>query len=234
MSSIQQHFRLAWVIFINLMPILWLLYGDWKVDSLIQLYWLENVIIGGYLLLKILSISTNSVAAFSKNFFSALFFLMHFGGFCAIHGMLIYTFFDHSNIADQITDNLHNQLGPFIIIEMLYRVLIHTWLSFPTGFHWTAYGLIISHGINFLQNHIMNGNYKKTKANKLAKEPYRHIVIMHVAVIACAIPISILNSPTLLLIALIVGKTYLDVHLLLKERKTIPVKGINEAVTKNT
>ncbi|MGI1678051.1 MAG: hypothetical protein K6L75_04920 [Cellvibrionaceae bacterium] len=228
MSNIQQPLRLAWVITVNLMPLAWLLYGDWEVDSLIQLYWLENVVIGGYLILKILSISSNGFSFFSKNLFSALFFLVHFGGFCAIHGLLIFTFFDDSNIADQITDSLHTELGPFIILEMLYRVIMHTWSTLPTGFHWSVYALIISYGIEFIQNHIANNNYKITKANKLAKKPYRHIIIMHVAIIGCAIPISALNSPVILLIALVIGKTWLDVYLIRKEQKLVTNKELDQ------
>ncbi len=221
MSIIQQNFRFTWIVIINLMPLFWLYSGDWKVDSLIQLYWMENVIIGGYLILKILLIPSNGFSYFPKNIFPALFFLIHFGGFCAIHGLFIYAFFDNPNVADKITDNLHNELGPFIILEMLYRVIVHTWSTFPAGFHWTVYGLIISHGIGLFQSYISNDNFKITKANKLAKEPYRHVIIMHVAIIICAIPISFLDSPTPLLIALIIGKTWLDIYLFNNERNQV-------------
>lgn len=217
MSNFQLTLRLVWIIAINLMPIVWLIKGDVKVDTLIQLYWLENVIIGAFLILKILCLPVDSGKSLFKNLFSSAFFSIHFGGFCAIHGMLLYSFFGDGSGADHISDSLHNELGPLVILEMLYRATIYTWQTFSAGFHWTVYGLIISHAIEFIQNHLANGKYKHTNANKLAKEPYRHVIIMHVALIACAIPINALGSPLLLLIALIVGKTGLDIYLVRKE-----------------
>jgi hypothetical protein len=49
----------------------------------VVLYWSENLIIGFYNLLKML------VVGGLRAIFPALFFLLHYGGFCAVHGLFI-------------------------------------------------------------------------------------------------------------------------------------------------
>ena len=67
----------------NLVPVFGVLYLDWDVSSIIVLYWAENLIIGGFTLLKML------VAGKTGALFRMLFFCVHYGGFCAIHGIFV-------------------------------------------------------------------------------------------------------------------------------------------------
>ena len=67
----------------NLVPVFGVLYLDWDVSSIIVLYWAENLVIGGFTLLKML------VAGKAGALFRMLFFCVHYGGFCAIHGIFV-------------------------------------------------------------------------------------------------------------------------------------------------
>ena len=59
------------------------LYLGWNVGSILVLYWVENLIVGGYTLLKILV--TGGTGELSR----LLFFCIHYGFFCTIHGLAI-------------------------------------------------------------------------------------------------------------------------------------------------
>ena len=58
----------------NLIPLFGVLYLDWDVGSIVVLYWAENLIIGGYTVLKMLV--TGKLGALPL----ILFFCRHYGG----------------------------------------------------------------------------------------------------------------------------------------------------------
>jgi hypothetical protein len=63
------------------------IFWGWDLGAVMLLYWTERAIIGFFNVCKIIVVS-KWIA-----FVSAPFFLAHFGGFMAVHFMLLYTFF---------------------------------------------------------------------------------------------------------------------------------------------
>ena len=78
---------------------------------------------------------------------------------------------------------------------------------------WALIGLAISHGISFVENYILGGEYKSGSLKKLMSKPYQRIVIMHIAILAGGFFVLKLNSPLPLLIVLILLKTFFDLYL---------------------
>ena len=73
------------------------LYGvavlDWEVFPLVLLFWLENVIIGCFNVFKMLLIGPYDAVRWIGKMFMAAFFVVHYGGFAAIHGMFVVLLF---------------------------------------------------------------------------------------------------------------------------------------------
>src|SRR5947207_8973953 len=71
----------------NLVPLGGVLFFGWDLASVIILYWAESAVIGFYTALKI------AVVGKFAALFAVPFFVGHFGGFMALHFLLIYNFF---------------------------------------------------------------------------------------------------------------------------------------------
>src|SRR5690606_24260236 len=82
-AAIRRTLALAALVAANLLPLVGVLLWGWDVGALVVLYWSENLIIGAYTLIKML------VASPLGGLFSGLFFLIHYGGFCAVHGAFV-------------------------------------------------------------------------------------------------------------------------------------------------
>jgi len=65
----------------NLVPLAGVLFWDWDVGSIVMLYWSENVILGVYILVKMIA------RAPIGGWFAGVFFSVHCGGFCGVHGV---------------------------------------------------------------------------------------------------------------------------------------------------
>jgi hypothetical protein len=78
---------------------------------------------------------------------------------------------------------------------------------------WAVLGLFISHGIYFVENYLLGGEYKKKDLQKLMHQPYRRIIVMHLAILTAGFLVMKLDSPLPLMIILIVLKIFFDLRL---------------------
>ena len=69
----RDRIALALLVAVNLIPIAGVLWLDWDLASIIILYWLENLVIGFYTLLKMLHLQGLA------GLFPAAFFCLHYG-----------------------------------------------------------------------------------------------------------------------------------------------------------
>jgi Family of unknown function (DUF6498) len=188
----------------NLLPVLGVLYLGWDVGSIVVLYWAENLIIGGYTILKIL------VAGRSRALFPALFFCVHYGGFCAIHGMFVLQLTGYAD-----TMHLQQTTWPFPLqlIEQFIGLSRQILEAAPREFARACLALVISHGASFLLLYIGRQEYRNATANELMSAPYKRIAILHIAVIAGGFLVQKLGSPIGLLLALVALKIVMDLGL---------------------
>jgi len=76
----------------NLIPVAGVLWWGWRVQSLMILFWMENVMVGLYTALRIaMSRESGSVGG-------AFLFLLHYGLFTAGHGLFVFTFFGRAHL----------------------------------------------------------------------------------------------------------------------------------------
>ena len=78
------------------MPLVGVVAFHWTVFSVILLYWFENVVIGAFNVLKMAFANPRSLASDALKLFLIPFFIVHYGIFAFVHGMIILALFGHA------------------------------------------------------------------------------------------------------------------------------------------
>lgn len=206
----------AWMLVaVNSLPILGGLFLNWDIRSILIIYWAENLVIGFYNILKMALAKSGPNA---QKAFLIPFFTVHFGGFCAVHGVFIMVFVSATG-SESFGSGLSPLSGPFdwpgplAFPAMLLNVIAQVVGTYGLSVVIPVLGLIVSHGISFWQNYILKGEYLKSDPAMQMFRPYGRVMITHVAIIFAAVPIFLLGSPMPLLILLVIMKTVLDLIL---------------------
>jgi hypothetical protein len=174
----------------NIIPLVGVVLFGWSAGELVFLYWAENVIVGFWNLMRMLTARDNDSVGCGGRAFISIFFCVHFGGFCAGHGFFVW-----------------------MIIGMAGGDALECgweWLLLPLA------GLFVSHGISFARDFIIGGERLRVKIGNLMIRPYSRIVMLHVGIIAGAMPVMLLGSPLPLLVLLIAFKVGIDIKLHVK------------------
>lgn len=184
----------------NAVPLVCVVLFHWEVLPLMLLFWSENVVIGLFNVLKILTCSVHGAADILGKFFFAAFFTVHYGMFTLVHGVFVVGLFGrnaaHSGAgADQILPAISEN-------HLLLPIL----------------GLAISHGVSYTTNYLRGGEYRRTSPPQLMYQPYLRVIILHVTILGGGILILTFKSPTAGLAALVVLKTIVDLAAHLRER----------------
>ena len=222
---------LAALIIANTIPVFGVLFYQWDAGLVILLYWSENLVVGFYNLLKMAlvrpaNIIGNSFAADAiygmGKVFMIFFFMLHYGGFTAIHGIFIMEFF---HIGDSV-DNDITRGWPLHLafLGILVSVLERLFANFPPGMFWPLIGLCISHGISFVFHYLLGKEYQRTTVRKLMGAPYARIIIMHVVVIVGGFLIMVLKLPAMMVLLLIALKIGTDITMHIRSHKKLIVE----------
>jgi hypothetical protein len=192
----------------NAIPLLGVLFLGWDVAALVILYWSENLVIGAWNLARM------AVVGGLRALPAGLFFTIHYGGFCAVHGLFIQTLLlDDEPALDM------NWPFFFVFLELLVDVCSDLFRSAPSAWVLAFVGLVISHGYSFFGNFLAKGEYRQATLRGLMAAPYKRIVILHVAIIVGGFGVASLGQPLVLLIALVALKTWLDLSLHRREHR---------------
>ena len=184
----------------NLLPLVGVLLWDWDVGAILLFYWAENLIIGVFNVVKLLSLGIGSI-------FFALFFAVHYGGFCAGHGFFLASMFELAPL--EALGNLGTS-GGFETIGRFSALVPNFWL-------WGLAALVVSHGLSVLVNWFGRNERAQTTSSQLMTAPYQRIVILHVVIIFGGIAVEFLGSPIALLLVLVIVKIVIDLRAHLKE-----------------
>jgi hypothetical protein len=204
------------LLIVNAIPVWGVLFLGWDAFYIVLLYWTENLIIGFYNVLKMAFAAVPYPAAHLGKLFLIPFFIIHYGGFTAIHGFFVMALF-------------HKGQGPpmggmnwpcfLVFIQMLFNVVKYMYSVIPQQVKFVVLALFVSHGISFVQNYLLNGEYATAKPDKLMGSPYGRVFVMHIAIIAGGFLTMAAGSPALLLVVLVALKIILDVNLHNREHK---------------
>ncbi|HAT03594.1 MAG TPA: hypothetical protein DCS29_02330 [Candidatus Magasanikbacteria bacterium] len=195
--STRDKISVSFLVASNIVPLIGVLFWDWNVGSILLMYWFENIVIGVYNAVKMAMSPLGKeepqyVTDTTLKWSLIGFFVLHYGGFCAGHGVFVYLLYKIS----------YGEIGtwPFIV---------------------AALSLFASHGISFFQNFIEKKEYTHTTVQQLMFEPYKRIVLIHVVILIGGGATFILGEPLFALIVLILLKIGLDIKMHQKEHKKL-------------
>jgi len=204
----------------NLTPLAGVAWLNWDATVIVLLYWTENVILGAFIILKMILLPAERPLHHLSKIFAIPFFGIHFGGFCAVHGLFLMLFLRLGGTGEPLFRGAPWP-GPLVFLQLLVSVIAGLWRDHPAGMEWPVLALTISHGISFVQNYILRKEYARETMKELMSRPYKRIALLHVAILAGAVPVMILGSPVPLLIILVMAKIILDLRLHLRTHRKI-------------
>lgn len=189
----------------NLIPLAGVLLWDWEVFAILVLYWLENVIIGMFYILRILSVRSGSrrkPLTPGSRLFLAVFFTAHYGMFSFAHGTLVFSLFGEA------VGDASYELADILSVISVYQL------------GWGILALVVSHGFSFISNYLIGGEGRNLDPLKLMKQPYQRVVVLHLTILLSGFVVTALGEPVVGLVILIAIKVAVDVKAHVKEHDT--------------
>lgn len=189
-AYLQRSTRTALILIaVNLLPLLLVSIGQWDLQQVMLLYWLENGVIGIYNVIKIISAQREPLPA---RLFSAVFFSVHYGMFFVVHGLFLMTMLK-------------------LPVEM--SNVMSLWTALPSGISPMLLVLLLSHGYSTVWHYFLEGEYQTVNAKKLFMRPYGRVVVLHITILGAGFAAQAMHEPRVLLVGLILLKTAIDVVL---------------------
>ena len=201
-----------------------MLFLHWDVGAIVVLYWTENLVVGLYTLLKMWVTGGTSAIGIM------LFFCVHYGGFCAIHGVFV---LELTRFAGEISSELPvaSWPGPLVLIQKVIYFGQQILDAAPPEFSWAIIALLLSHGASFMLLFVGQHEYRHTTVDALMKAPYKRIAVLHIAIIAGGFLVVELGQPLGLLLALVALKIGMDI--MLHNRSHRASSGTGDAAVEN-
>jgi len=190
---------------VNLFPIFGVLYWGWEIFPIMLLYWSENVIVGFYNVLRLATCRPEEKYSWLGKIFFIPFFIVHYGGFTAGHGVFVAAIF---------SQNATGYSGGFSPLEIL-RFIVENKLFLAIA------ALFVSHGYSFVANYLGKGEYEKADVQTLMMQPYRRVIVLHITIIIGGFLMMALNSPFIGLLFFILFKTFMDFGAHVKEHRKV-------------
>ena len=202
----------------NAVPLAGVLFLGWDAFVIVLFYWAENLAVGFYNVLKMAFAKVGHPIEHLGKLFMIPFFIVHYGGFTAIHGFFILAIFSKGEQGPPI---ISGKSWPcvFVFVQLLINVIGHIITIIPPTVRLGILSLFASHGVSFVYNYFIKGEYAHAKLNKLMSQPYSRIFVMHITILGGGFGLMILGSPLALLLVLVVLKTVIDVKMHLLEHK---------------
>jgi hypothetical protein len=227
----RTHLSLIVLIVANVLPIVGVVHWGWNVFEIVVLYWFENLVLGVINVLKMLtccpepeekdasgqplpdylqSSNGSALVHHGSKLFLIPFFTLHYGGFCAGHGVFVFAMLGPKTPAGGDAD-------PF-------KKMADWFSSFPeSDIKWFALAIMASHLFSFFHNYIGKGEFRKTTPPELMHAPYGRIVVLHLAIIFGGFVVQAMGSSVGMLTLLIIGKIIIDAKLHLRAHKKLEV-----------
>lgn len=198
------------LVLVNLLPLAGVFLFGWDVAALMILYWSKNLVIGFYTLLKLV------VRAPLAGWFAGMFFLIHYGGFCGVHGLFIMSLLVDPDFKMFPGDPWPLWLVfPQILFHVSGQVLSHAPPEWMAAFA----ALFASHGVSFFFNFLRGPERETLRLGAIMNAPYGRIAILHIAILLGGFGVAALGQPASMLVALVLIKLAMDIALHLREHR---------------
>lgn len=185
----------------NLVPLGGVAFFGWDVFVVVFLFWLENVVVGLFTLLRMLWVERGAEQVPLAKFFAMPFFVVHYGMFTAIHGLFVLVLFGGSGVRG----------ADFPTVDSVVQLVAeyHLWLA--------VLAVFASHGYSFLTNYVAGQEYRRVTLQDLMRQPYGRVVVLHLTILFGGFLAMALQQPAVGAFLLVVLKVGLDVRAHLRE-----------------
>ena len=204
MQDITSDPRTLWTVASNIIPVIGVIAFGWQALPLLVFYWLENVLIG------VLNVFKIAVSGLTKpmpqplfGLFLAAFFTVHYGMFCFVHGIFVFTIF---TLGDLINAGVEPTGESFDLFDRVRAAL-------GTDLIWSVALLVLVRLGEFAFFWIGGRAWQATEPRLQMMEPYGRIIVLHVTLFICTIPVIALGQPMLAVLVLALLKTGLELGL---------------------
>jgi len=188
----------------NLFPLYGVLFQGWQVFPIVLLFWLENVVVGAFFILRLVSALPQKDSGLTKvehrmgwvvKLFLVPFFAFHYGMFTMVHGVFVFALFGREM----------GQFGGFPSPALVFSAIARYSLVPAVA------ALTLSHAFSYAWNYLGKREYRGVDMGALMFAPYGRVVVLHVAIIGGGFLVMFLKSPVAGLVLLLALKISLDV-----------------------
>jgi len=186
----------------NVVPLFGVLFLDWDLFLVLALFWVENVIIGAFGILKVAFASSGRS---QRRFMSMLFFIVHYGGFMFAHATLLIALFGDSANAEGSIETVGDLLNYLLRGDVGLAVL----------------ALTISHGWSFVSNFQGAAEYERLSDKDAMTLPYQRVFITQAGLLFGAFAIERFGTPLAGLVVLVAVKILIDLRFHRREHERL-------------
>lgn len=201
LRSMLRHLQVILAIVFAAFPIFGVIFYGWDAREVIFLYWVENLIIGFWTIARML---TTSTAPIGGRLFTSGFFTVHYGMFCFVHGVFLLAMTSWGKFSGPV------QPTPEVVLEI-----------FSTGGLVALAVNFLMQGVAMVREQFVQGEHRTVSLPQQMQRPYKHIVVVHLAIIATGFVVIFLPKSTLLLALLAAGKLVLDLRRIRGEKAEV-------------
>jgi len=155
----------------NAIPLAGVMFWGWRVEDVVFLYWCENVVAGLCNLVAIVGCDPGPdrkgrPSGWFDKIFTAVFFVAHYGAFCAGHALLLafFLFGPQATEQDALLDILRARLSDPVTLASLCALIV--------SYGWSLYRGFVA------------GQFNGIDLNRLMARPYPRIVTTHIFILA--------------------------------------------------
>jgi len=197
----------------NVVPLIGVLFFDWDLQTVMLLYWIENLIVGLTNIVRILFMAQSP--HLKNRLFSAAFFTVHYGLFCMAHGSLLF------NMLDIEIAGITGTVSPIDMVQNLPAVYLFLQQTMGASASVALIGMLLSHGFSLNTHYFKAGERHRLTVSKAMHMPYQRIIVMHIGLMGGVFLIEEFGATVLLLVALVAAKIGFDFVFHRKEHRAM-------------
>ena len=192
---------LAALVAANLVPLLGVAALGWGVYDVMLIYWLENGVVGVYTLARMATAGRAPLATVVMG----PFFVVHYGLFWLVHGVFVVTLFGPTGpFVGSVPTAASNGPSPAFALPIIGEV------PWAAGAGWALAGLLLSHGVSFVQNWLLGGERDGVDPREIMARPYGRVMVLHLTLLGGGFVVSALGAPLLALVLMVALKIGVD------------------------
>lgn len=198
----------------NLIPLGGVVFFGWDVFTIMFLFWMENVVVGVFNVLRMAVAWREGIFGLIYKVFLIPFFVFHYGMFALAHGVFVFAIFkpEFFRAGDAISSG---HVLPWGILFDLIGRYVPPWTMLALG------GLAVSHGVSFVSNFIVGGEFRRVDVDTLMMAPYSRVILLHLTLLGGGFIMLTFGAPQIVVALLVVLKIAMDLHAHVKERKKL-------------